>query len=259
VGDGRSIVIWQQPTAAGRRRPQPPLPRFQLYDYELVAGAKKLIKQPQVLEALEQQLANCISSLQDEEVTLEQHTSNQQATSSHAQAAAAAAAAAAAPALSWRAGVERRPVPEGHRAFSHVADMSGQQQMQAVFARRAFPAGGLIGMYLGYVYGSLEVAVRRMFQSAADLSYFIYQHEFEVAAPAGAYRQQDNSSSSSRGREVNDFIIDATCCLEGNPLAHMLDYRAVQLSSSGRLAYPLRFLEGRSIADGPKRHAAAVQ
>jgi hypothetical protein len=34
----------------------------------------------------------------------------------------------------------------------------------------------------------------------------------------------------------NEYIIDATCCLEGNPLAHMLDYRAVKLGSSGKLA-----------------------
>jgi hypothetical protein len=92
-----------------------------------------------------------------------------------------------------------------------------------------------------------------MFQSAADCAYFIYQHDFSVAAPAGTRRQlpsEYSSSSSSGHQEVSDFVIDATCCLQSNPLAHLLDYRAVQLDS-GRLAYPLKFSQRHSVADGP--------
>jgi hypothetical protein len=194
VGNGRSRVIWQQQTA-GQQGSKKVLRRFHYYEYESAAA---LLKKQTVAKALERQLAKCISTLQDEEVTMEQHTSLQQAVSSGSTAADAATAAAAA-VPDWLSGVQRRQVPEGHRAYSHAAAMAGQQQMEAIYACEPFSAGGFIGMYLGNVYGTKEVAALRMFQSAADLAYYVYQVDFEVTAPGGTIRQmqQDDSSSSS--------------------------------------------------------------
>jgi hypothetical protein len=39
-----------------------------LYEYEAVSPAQQLLSQPAVLQALQQQLADCISSLQDEDM-----------------------------------------------------------------------------------------------------------------------------------------------------------------------------------------------
>jgi hypothetical protein len=111
-----------------------------------------------------------------------------------------------------------------------------------------------------------------MFQSAADRDSYRYQYSFEITAPQGASRQAVRSSTGSSGGEganhcsgdenttsqqqqqqqTKRFLIDATCCLEGNPLAHMLDYREFARDrSSGRLALPLTEQHGSSVAWGP--------
>jgi hypothetical protein len=131
-------------------------------------------------------------------------------------------------------------------------------------------------MYLGYVFDSAKINKRGMFKSAADREYYRYQYTFAVEPPVGAERQpvqNAGSNANTNGSDTSDtpgpmqqqrqqqqqqqqqqmkrYLIDATCCLEGNPLAHMLDHRAfVRDSSSGRLAIPLREQRSRSVPGG---------
>jgi hypothetical protein len=237
--------------------------RFVLYEYKRVQQARQVLAQPAVLQALLQQLANCISSLQDEEIadidSLLRSSSSQQQQQQNATAA-----------KDWRSLVAVQPVTEGHRAYDAAA--AQQRQLLAVHARVAFQPGQLLGLYLGHVFDSDEVERRGMFNSAADRERHRYQYTFAVKAPVGAERQPMHSSSSSNNtnttgaddsntpgpkqqqqqQQTTHFLIDATCCLEGNPLAHMLDYRAFERdSSSGRLAIPLAEQRSSSVAGGP--------
>jgi hypothetical protein len=236
-----------------------------LYEYERVPAARQLLSQPEALQALQQQLSDCISCLQDDDVAdLDALLHGQQQQQQQDMSAAAEYA-------HWRDMVELRPVTKGHRAYDPAAAAAAgvQQQhaaaqLQAVYARTTFKPGQLLGMYMGYVFDSDETRKRHMFQSPADLDYYRYQYSFAVAPPKGAERQpvqpgsssssssSDNQSGCQQQQQTRRFLIDATCCLEGNPLAHMLDYRAfARDSSSGRLALPLTEQHSSSIAGGP--------
>jgi hypothetical protein len=252
-----------------------------LYEYEKVQQARQLLSQPAVLQALQQQLADCISSLQDEEIldidsllcgdnaqTQQQQQQQQQGTTA---------------AKDWRSLVALQPVASGHRAFNPAAAQQ-QQQLLSVHARDAIQPGQLLGMYLGYVFDS-KVDKRRMFKSAADREHYRYQYNFAVEPPRGAQqqpaqncssiantngsdcsntpglkqqqqqqqqRQQQQQQRQQQQQQTKHFLIDATCCLEGNSLAHMLDYQAFDRDSrSGRLAVPLAEQHSSNVPDGP--------
>jgi hypothetical protein len=236
------------------------------YEYSEVPASKQLLGQPAVLQALQQRLAACVSSLQDEEVPSVQQLLQGSSSSAmqgnccltqqqHQRDETADGSAV------WRNQVELRSLPAGHRAYNAAAAAAGNPQPLAVYACSGFEPGQLIGMYLAYVFDSKQAQQQGMFQSAADRAYFRYQFDFAVKAPAGAERQplqgsgrsRGSSSGSGRGRDsgqqqTSHFLIDATCCLEGNPLAHMLDYRAFARDPSGQLAQQFAEDAGRSVA-----------
>lgn len=59
---------------------------------------------------------------------------------------------------------------------------------------------------------------------AALREFHRFQHNFSVSGSRG--RGQTRVGASKTAASLSHFLVDASPCLEGNPLAHMLDYRA---------------------------------
>ena len=135
--------------------------------------------------------------------------------------------------LSWPAGLKLERVQEGHRAYNpSLQHDQHDQQMQAVSAAKAFKRGDPLGMYLGYVLTE-EDADEVLDGTVADRMFHKYQFNFQLNPPVpGAKLEQVSSSTSSSSSSSRTFVVDASCCLEGNPLAHMLDYRALRADFS---------------------------
>jgi hypothetical protein len=244
VGDARCPVRWEPDST--HRKPWKQQ-RFVFYDYEGSPAAKKLLQDRKRQESLAQQLDTCIAGLQDSTVLLEQLLRG-----GNPEELSPAPSEQQKLEGNWRGIVEVQSVPPGHRAFNTAtAAVAESQQMQAVYAKQRFAAGQLVGMYLGYVYDVAEVDKRQMFKTAQDEAYFLYQCDFTAKPPKGAKAYGSiGSSDTGISSAPRQFIIDATCCLEDNPLPHMLDYRAFQRDGAGKLRHPLAEDVGRSFAGG---------